>query len=194
MIKKLLIITLLFTNSIFALGDKGSFGLNINSDDLEVEGRVSLSTRTRSLEYRNFYIDGNFINGEDDNLYGIGFYVENSPRGYSNITFNIGLRSIFSGNDKLDETFVAIPITVGAKARMYLGNLPKSALGFKLAYAPDPLSFSDAKSYFEYRIEVDMQLIDNIDIYAGYRDIDTEYKGGDITFNSAGYVGFKFIF
>jgi hypothetical protein len=194
MIKKLLIITLLLTSSIYAAGDKGSFGLNINSDDLEVEGRVSLSTRTRTLEYRNFYIDGNFINGEDDNLYGVGFYVENSPRGYSNITFDIGIRSIFSSNDKLDETFVALPIIVGAKARMYLGNLPKSALGFKLAYAPDPLSFSDAKSYFEYRIEVDMQLIENIDIYAGYRDIDTEYKSKDITFNSAGYAGFRFIF
>ena len=194
MIKKLLIITLLFTSSIYAVSEKGSFGLNINSDDLEVEGRVSLSTRTRTLEYRNFYIDGNFINGEDDNLYGLGFYVENAPHGYSNLTFGIGLRSIFSGNDKLDETFVALPITVAAKARMYLGNLPKSALGFKLSYAPEPLSFSDAKSYFEYRIEVDMQLIDNIGIYVGYRDISTDYDGGDINFNSAGYGGFKFVF
>jgi hypothetical protein len=194
MIKKLLIITLLFTSSIYAAGDKGTFGLNINSDDLEVEGRVSLATRTRTLEYRNFYLDANFINGEDDNLYGVGFYVENSPHGYSNLTFDIGLRSIFSGNDATDETFVAIPIYVAAKARMYLGNLPKSALGFKLSYAPNPLSFSDAKSYLEYRIEVDMQLIDNINVYAGYRNIDTEYDSDDVNFNSAGYAGFKFVF
>jgi hypothetical protein len=194
MIKNILLFTFLLSTLAFARGDRSSFGLNINSDDLEVEGRISLATRNRSIEFRNFYIDGNFINGEDDNLYGLGFYVENSPHGYSNLTFDIGLRSVFSSNDMLDQNFVAIPITVAAKARMYLGNLPKSSLGFKLAYAPDPLSFSDAKSYFEYRIEADMQVIDNINVYIGYRNIDTEYKAEDITFNSAGYVGFKFVF
>ncbi len=192
--KKILITTLLCTVPAFAGHEQASFGLNINSDDLEVEGRISLASRTSRLEYRNFFIDANFINGKDDTLTGIGFYVENSPQGYSNIEFGVGLRSMFSKNDALDKTFVAIPITVSAKARMYLRGLPKSALGVKLAYAPAPLTFSDGDSYFEYRIEADMQIIDNIDIYAGYRNIDTDYKVKDVNFNSAAYVGFKFLF
>jgi len=192
--KKLLITTLLFTAPIFAGQERASFGLNINNEDLEVEGRMSLASRTKRLEYRNFFIDGNFINGKDDTLTGIGFYVENSPHGYSNLEFGIGLKSIFSKNDALDKTFVAIPITIAGKARMYLRNLPKSALGIKLAYAPSPLTFSDGESYFEYRIEVDMQIIDNIDIYTGYRNIDTDYKAADVNFNSGAYVGFKFLF
>ncbi len=194
MIKKILITTLLFTLPVLAGQEKASFGLNINSEDLEVEGSMSLSSRTSRLEYRNFFIDANFINAKDDTLTGIGFYVENSPRGYSNLEFGVGLKSIFSKNDALDKTFVAIPITVSGKARMYLGNLPKSALGIKLAYAPSPLTFSDGESYLEYRIEADMQVIDNIDIYAGYRKIDTDYKVKDISFNSGAYVGFKFLF
>jgi len=192
MFKKLVLISLL-TLPLFS-AEKASFGLNINSDDLEIEGRMSLSTQTHSLEYRNFYFDGNFIKGKDDNLYGVGFYVENSPQGYSNITFGIGLRSIFSSNDELNSDFVAIPLQINVKARMYLGNLPKSALGVKLAFAPSPLTFSDADGYFEYRIEVDMQVIPNIDVYFGYRNIDTDYDKKDYNFNSAGYAGFKFLF
>ncbi len=192
MVKKLLLITLL-TLPLFS-AERANFGLNINNDDLEVEGRTSLYAQTNRLNYRNFFIDGNFIKGDDDNLYGVGFYVENSPQGYSNITFDIGLRSIFSGNDKLDKDFVAIPLLLNAKARMYLGNLPKSALGIKLAYAPSPLTFADGDSYFEFRIEADMHVIQNIDIYVGYRDIETNYDDKDITFNSAMYAGFKFLF
>ncbi len=192
MLRKMLLISLI-TVPLFS-AEKASFGLNINSDDLEVEGRMSLAVKTHRLEYRNYYIDGNFIKGKDDNLYGVGFYVENSPQGYSNLTFGVGLRSIFSSNDDLDTTFVAIPLQISAKARMYLGNLPKSSLGMKLAYAPKPLAFSDASGYFEYRIEVDMQVIPNIDVYFGYRNIDTDYDKKDYNFNSAGYAGFKFLF
>ncbi len=194
MIKKILITTLLCTLPVFAGQEQASFGLNINNEDLEVEGRISLAGKTSRLEYQKFYIDANFINGEDDTLTGVGFYVENSPHGYSNIEFGVGLKSVFSKNDALDKTFIAVPITVAAKARMYLGNLPKSALGVKIAYAPSPLTFSDGESYLEYRLEADMQIIDNIKIYAGYRSIDTDYKVADVSFNSGAYVGFKFLF
>ncbi len=192
--KKIALTALLIALPALAGKEQASFGLNINNEDLEVEGRMSLASRTSRLEYRNFFIDANFINGKDDTLTGVGFYVENSPQGHSNIEFGVGLKSIFSKNDTLDKTFVAIPITVSAKARMYLRNLPKSSLGVKLAYAPAPLTFSDGDSYLEYRIEADMQIIDNIDIYAGYRNIDTDYKIKDVNFNAAGYVGFKFLF
>jgi len=194
MIKKILITTLLCTLPAFAGHEQASFGLNINNEDLEVEGRMSLASRTSRLEYRNFFLDANFINGKDDTLTGVGFYVENSPHGYSNLEFGVGLRTVFSKNDVLDKSFIAVPITVSGKARMYLGNLPKSALGIKIAYAPTPLTFSDGESYLEYRLEADMQIIDNIKIYAGYRSIDTDYKVADVNFNSGAYVGFKFIF
>ena len=194
MIKKILLTALLFTLPIFAGQEQASFGLNINSEDLEVEGRLSLAGKTSRLEYQKFFIDANFINTEDDTLTGVGFYVENTPHGHSNVEFGIGLKSIFSKNDTLDKSFIAVPITVSAKARVYLQNLPKSALGVKIAYAPNPLTFSDGESYLEYRLEAEMQIIDNIKIYTGYRNINTNYKVKNITLNSGAYVGFKFLF
>jgi hypothetical protein len=187
--KKILSILLLINLQVFAM-DRASFGLNINTDDLEVEGRTSLSFTTNDPTYRNFFVDANLINS-DETLFGFGVFVENSPINYQNIAFSIGLRTIFSKDD--GDSFTAIPIIVGAKARMYLGNLPKSNLGLKFAYAPSPLSFQDADSYFEYRIEVDMSIIENINVYLGYRSIDTNYEKKDLSYNSSLYVGFKFV-
>jgi hypothetical protein len=187
--KKLILLLLLINLNIFAM-DKASFGLNINTDDLEVEGRTSLAFTTNDPVYRNFYVDANFINA-DNTLFGFGLFVENSPINYQNIAFSIGLRAIFTDNGS--DSFTAIPIILGAKARMYLGNLPKSNLGVKFAYAPSPLTFQDADSYFEYRVEVDMSIIENINIYVGYRNIDTNYANRDVNYNDALYVGFKFV-
>jgi len=186
--KKIALLLLVINLNIFA-ADKASFGLNINTDDLEIEARSSLAFTTNDPTYRNFYVDANFINA-DETLFGFGLYVENSPINYQNIAFAVGLRTIFSksGND----SFSAIPIILGAKARMYLGNLPKSNLGIKLAYAPSPLTFQDAASYLEYRVEVDMTIIENVNIYVGYRNIDTDYDNKDYNYNDAFYVGFKF--
>ena len=187
--KKLALLLLIINLNIFAM-DKASFGLNINTDDLEVEGRSSLAFTTNDPVYRNFYVDANFINAEDT-LFGFGLFVENSPINYQNIAFSIGLRTVFTDNG--NDSFSAIPIMLGAKARMYLGNLPKSNLGIKFAYAPSPLTFQDADSYFEYRIEVDMSIIENINIYLGYRNIDTNYEERDVNYNDSFYVGFKFV-
>jgi len=189
MIKKITLFILLINLNVFAV-EKASLGLNINPNDLEVEGRSTLAFTNDNPTFRDFYINGNLINS-DETLFGLGFFVENSPTNYQNISFAIGLRTIYSnyGNDN----FIAIPIMVGAKARMFLGDLPKSHLGFKFAYAPSPLSFQDASSYTEYRIEVDMSVIDNVNLYLGYRSINTNYKKTDLSYNSSAYLGFKFV-
>ncbi len=188
--KKIAILILLINLNIFAT-TKASFGLNVNPNDLEIEGKTSIAFATSNLDFRNFYIDANFINSEET-LVGLGLFVENSPTNYENIAFYIGLRTIFTEH-KLGSSFTAIPIMFGAKARMYLGSLPKSNLGLKFAYAPSPLTFQDAESYFEYRIEVDMSIIENINVYLGYRSIDTNYKLLDANYNDALYIGFKFV-
>jgi hypothetical protein len=187
--KKILLLLFIINLNIFAL-DRASFGLNINTNDLEIEGKTSLGFSTNNPVYKNFYFDANLINS-DDTLMGFGLYVENSPINYQNLSFAIGLRTIFTKNS--GEDFTAIPIILGAKARMYLGNLPKSNLGIKFAYAPSPLTFQDADSYYEYRMEVDMNIIQNVNIYLGYRNINTDYESRDYNYNDSVYIGFKFV-
>ena len=194
MIKKLLITALLFTAPLLAEVNKASLGMNITTADLEIEGKFPIGGKIRRVAFRNFFVDGNFINTDNNALSAIGVHVENSPHGHSNILLGFGIRGLYSKNDALDKTFVAFPISMLVQARMYFGNLPKSALSMKVSYAPSPLTFSDAKTYLEYRIEADMQIIDNIDLYLGFRNIDTNYDSQDLKFNSKAYAGARFVF
>jgi len=189
MLKKVSLVSLILVTSLFSF-EKGSFGLNINKDDVEFEGRASVSFLTESPVYSNFFIDGNYLNS-DENLYGLGISVENSPINYQNLVFNIGLRSVFSSHAGQD--YSAMPIMVGAKAQLFLGDLPTTYIGAKAGYAPSALSFQDADEYKEYRIEVDSQIIPNVNIYAGYRNIDTNYNSKDYNLNDSVYAGFKFV-
>jgi hypothetical protein len=186
---KIILALILLSLELFS-AQKASLGLNINTDDLEIEGRSTLGYDTRNPVLRNFFVDANFINA-DDTLVGIGLFVENSPTNFQNVSFIIGLRSIFTDHDGSD--FTALPILLGAKARMYLGDFPKSNFGIKFAYAPTPLTFQDADAYFEYRLEFDMMIINNVNVYVGYRNIDTNYESHDFNYNDSMYVGFKFV-
>jgi hypothetical protein len=189
MLKKISLVSLILVSSVFGF-EKGSLGLNINSDDVEFEGRASVSMITNSPVYSNFFIDGNFLNSEE-NIYGLGLSVENSPINYQNIIFNIGLRSVYSAHAGQD--FWAMPIMVGAKAQLFLGNLPTTYIGAKAGYAPSALSFQDADEYKEYRVEIDSKVIPNINVYAGYRNIDTDYTSKTYNANDSFYAGFKFV-
>jgi hypothetical protein len=196
MLKKLFLGSLILTNYLSANGysmfENGSFGLNVNKDDVEIEGRASVSFITGTPVYNNFFLNGNYLNANNKVL-GFGLSVENSPINYQNIVFNIGLRSVFS--DHNSEDFVALPITVGAKARLFLGTLPITYLGTKFAYAPNPLSFKEADEYKEYRIELDSSIIQNVNVYFGYRNIDTHYDSGkSSSIDDSLYGGFKFVF
>jgi hypothetical protein len=190
MLKKISFASLVLATTLFGF-EKGSLGLNINQDDVEFEGRASVSFITDSPVYSNFFVNGNFINA-DEKLYGLGLSVENSPINYQNIVFNIGLRSVFSEHSGSD--FSAMPISIGAKAQLFFGDLPTTYIGAKAAYAPSALSFQDADEYKEYRFEIDSKIIPNINIYAGYRNIDTDYKSNK-TYNLSDsyYAGFKFV-
>jgi len=189
MLKKISLVSLILVTSLMSF-EKGSFGLNINSDDVEFEGRAALSFLTDSPVYNNFFIDGNYLSS-DENLYGFGLSVENSPINYQNIVFNIGLRSVFSDHSGAD--FAAMPIMVGAKAQLFLGDLPTTYVGAKVGYAPSALSFQDADEYKEYRVEVDSKIIPNVNVYAGYRNIDTDYTSKTYNLNDSFYAGFKFV-
>lgn len=61
-------------------------------------------------------------------------------------------------------------------------------------YAPSVLSFKDADGYFETRIHLDAEPIDNARIEVGYRKIDTDLKSRSVTYNDAWYFGLRLDF
>jgi hypothetical protein len=189
MLKKISLIAFLLVTSLLS-SERDSFGININKDDVEVEGREEIGRLLDSQLYSNIFIDGNFLNSAE-NLYGIGLSVENSLLTNYNLILNVGLRGVFSSHN--DKDFSAAPIMLGLKTKLFSGDVPTTYLGAKATYAPSALTFQDADEYKEYRVEVDSDIIPNINIYAGYRNIDTDYKNKTYNLNDSFYAGFKFV-
>ncbi len=189
--KKFIIILFILSTQLFAIQRFG-FGLNVNTNAVEFEAKANMAPfMSDDPIYRNFYMDFNLIN-DDDTLVGLGLYVDNTFYSYQPLSFQVGLRTIFTSRG--DNDMFAIPILFGFKHKIYLGNLPVGTLGAKVVYAPSPLSFQDSKKYLQWNIEAAMQIIENVEIYAGYRNIDTDYETIQIKYNDSGYIGFRFIF
>ena len=93
-----------------------------------------------------------------------------------------------------DEDFTALPLM--AKVRysfpplMY--NIPPVGLEAKILYAPTALSFGDSEKYSEFRFSADMEMIENVRIYGGYRNIHAGYKNApNELFDNSYFAGLK---
>ncbi len=190
MIKK--IITLLIVCNLYLFGaEKVAVGLNINDTDLEVDAKASLGALTNSFGYDNYYFTLQWMNDKNA-LLSPGFYVENLLRGSSNFIFGFGIKSVFTKHENSD--FIAIPFMISTKVRLIPRNFPPAYISAYWIYAPTQLVFQDATKYLEYRIEFNARVIENIELYTGYRSLNTEYKTKDILYNRSLYAGFRFLF
>ncbi len=189
MLKKISLVSLLLATSLFSF-ERASLGININNDDVELEARGSLEYFTDVPEYRNFFIEGNFLNAKK-NLYGLGISAENSPINYQNLLFSIGLKGVHSSYAA--DSFTALPITIGAKVKLGLDMIPDTYIGVRAEYAPSVLSFQDADNYSDVRAEIDANIIPNVNVYIGARRVNTNYKNYDFKLDNKAYAGFKFV-
>ncbi len=119
----------------------------------------------------------------------VGFSGQNSLQGVEGLTLGFGAKLVFA------EDFMALPLMAKAKyALPFTDSIPTTSLIASFAYAPEVLTFLDGKTYSELRLEADMEIISNIHIFTGYRNIDTDYEAGDYKFNDSFYAGMKLSF
>ncbi len=89
--------------------------------------------------------------------------------------------------------FSSIPLVLMVGYR--LPNFPVD-IHASVAFAPQVLSFKDAKAFSEYRIGLDIYIIENAALSLGYRNIKLKYQ--DSTkynkYNGAAYGGFHYRF
>ncbi len=187
----------LFLLSTVLLFSRTTVGLNINTEDFEVEGAMDI---TAFSEYTNgtiFIADANFINTEYDSLFGIGIGAHNSFQGMEGLNLGLGIRYVYI------EDFMALPLMIKASYGLPLIDaIPTVSLSAAMLYAPSALSFDEAENYFEFRVEAGIEVISSVGIYVGYRDIEIEYiddfsersSNSFETFNSSFYGGLKMSF
>jgi len=185
-VKKLCIATLL---SLGLLHAQSSIGLNINDEDIEVTASIDLNALTYYSDSTLYTLDASYLHTDGDDLITLGVSAENSFQGLQGLALGIGIKSVFA------DDFIAIPFFAKARYTLPLNHsIPTTSLITSIAYAPSVLTFSDGESYTEFRAEADMEVITNVHIYAGYRNIHTEYDTNDLTFNNSFYGGMKLSF
>jgi len=166
-----------------------SVALNINNSDIEIIGEFNFNTESYTAGTSYAFNAGYLYIDEDTHLATIGISGKNALQGVNGLYLEFGFKAAIA------DDFVAIPLTVKAIYDLPLiESMPTTSLVTSFAYAPSVLSFSDAEKYSEFRVGVSMEAISNIHIFAGYRNVDTNYKTHDKSFNSSFYGGLKLSF
>jgi len=197
------ITTAVMLSTSILLAENGA-SININETDLE----IGVSIDSRNFEYIQrsstmFQTDFNFLNSNNDKkrgkLLGAGFGATNQLEGAEGVELTFGAKLIWS-NTKInnqDKDFTALPLM--AKLRYNVPplrfNIPPVALESHLLYAPRALAFADANNYREFKVSADIEMIENVRVYGGYRNIVVGYENDkDFTFNNSLFCGLKFIY
>ena len=173
---KKIALTALFTSTI--LMAESGVGININDEDVEVEGTLD-SRNLAALQTSSTIYEGdfNFLNvNSDRKLAGAGFGATNSLEGVDGVELTFGAKFIWA--EVGDEDFTSFPLMAKVRYNFppLMFNIPPVALEAKALYAPSALSFGDSQRYAEYRMSADIEMIENVKVYAGYRNIHAEYK------------------
>ena len=200
MLKRSILLSLMSASVLFA--ETGA-GININENDVELEAVLD-SRNLAALQNTSTILqaDANILNIDSDRqnskLFGAGIGATNTLEGVKGVELTFGAKMIWSSVDvDYDGTFISLPLM--AKIRYtfppLMFHIPPVSLEGKMLYAPGALAFGDADSYSEFRVSGDIEMIPNVKIYAGYRNIHTKYTNGDdFTFNTGFYAGLKYTY
>ena len=186
--KKLLLGSILLTALVYA---ESSVGININSDDVEVKGAYNINSTIGYTGGTSYLVDATYLHNDKnkDHLFTAGLSGENSLEAAPGLIFGFGFKAAFA------EDFLAFPILGKVKYILpFDSDIPTTSLLASFAYAPSVLTFLDGDSYSELRFEADMEVISNIHIFGGYRNIDTDYENYDYKISDNWYGGLKLSF
>ena len=185
-LKNLLLATFFLSTTLHA---ENSIGIDINSDDVEVLASINLNSLADYANGTTYILDVNYLHTDGDNMTRIGFSGQNTLQGVEGLTLAFGLKGVLASD------FMAFPLVAKGVYTLPLNDsIPTTSLALSVAYAPSVLSFRDAQSYSDFRLEADMEVISNVHIFTGYRNIQTEYDSEDKTFNDSFYGGLKLSF
>ncbi|MBD3790901.1 MAG: hypothetical protein IE918_01925 [Campylobacterales bacterium] len=171
------------------LSAQNAVSLNINNEDAELQTSLNFNDMIGYADGTSYTLDANYLHSDGDNLFGIGLSGENQLQGVYGLRVGLGIKAVFA------DEFAAVPFLAKAAYTLPLTDaIPTTTLEMSFAYAPEILSFNEAEDYTEFRTQLGMEVVPNIQLYTGYRNIDTDYKAVDHTFNESFYLGMKLSF
>jgi hypothetical protein len=188
-----------------ALISTASFAANqaeINVNNKEVEGQIRFDMSKSGMNApAGAFIGARILNGHEENsdrigntdpLMEVSFMVLRPVEGVTGLSLGLGIKGEYT---KIESGhFAAIPFGLEADMKLPLSTPFPLYVGGALYYAPSVLTFRDGDEYFESRIHLDIEPIPNARIEIGYRNIETDLKSRNVTYNDAWYFGMRLDF
>lgn len=174
--------------------------INVNGHEVEGQIRIDMS-KMGNTSMEGAFIGGRILNGDERNsdrietirpLSEVSFMVQRPVDGVAGLSLGLGIKGEFTRFD--GQKYAAIPLGLEADMKLPLTTPFPLYVGGALYYAPSVLSFNDAENYLETRIHIDAEPIHNGRIEVGYRNIDTDVKNRNVTYNDAWYFGLRLDF
>jgi len=196
MLKKIILLSV-FVLSAFAMN---TGEININNKDLEIGAKFDVGQFNDAVEPNTMFVGAKFLNADADHSdndkadldpYFEANFLMMRPIGNQGMRIGMGMKLNFT------KDYSSLPLGLEFAYKLPVKNFIPLYLNGELYYAPSALAFSDADSFLEYRLSCDIEIIKNGRVTLGYRSLDTNYEdayGGDFSYNSYWYIGFKVAF
>jgi len=189
--KLLLLLLAIATTSLHA---ENTIGIDVNRADVEIVGNLDLNALVNYNDGTMYLLTFNYLHTagektESNNMTNVGFLAQSYFYGVEGLSLALGIEGVLASD------FLAVPFVVkGTYDLPLIDIIPSTSFSLKVAFAPGVLSFRQAQNYLEFRTELDMEIISNLHLFTGYRNIDTKYETFDKTFNDSFYLGMKLKF
>ena len=164
--------------------------------DINLSGDAAQVAFIKPLPREGLEAGGSLMHHEDDGniLAGDLHLVDRPEPGRNSLVLGIGGKIPYINDDHRSADGAALAI--GGKLRWTLPDYNRAGVAGGLYYAPSATSVHDIDGYQEYSVRGEFRLLEDADIYLGYRRIELSYdaSAGDRNFEDGVYAGFNIDF
>jgi hypothetical protein len=162
--------------------------LNVNDNAVRVTGELELR--------RDIMVDASIYHHDDrGEVFGVGLHATGAATGGSNpLRAGLGARLFRIDSSILGEdSGTALPL--GGFMNYRIPGYNRFSVGGSLYYAPDVLSFSDVRKYWEYNAWAAYDVFRAGQVYLGVRGIKADFeRSPEVTFDTGMHVGLRLRF
>ncbi len=194
---KKIALTIVLSTSLFAMHQ---VNIDLNSYDIDARADFDVGQFNYSVDPESLIVGIRYIysstsnNNLDTDAYLIDthFLLKQKLGNSQEFTFGLGAKILHTLIN--DDDFYALPLGAEASYRLPLHTLIPIYISTLLYYSPQVISFGDGKNYLEMEARLKADIINRAGISLGYREIKTDFKSMDRTFNKTWFIGMSFRF
>ena len=188
MLRKILAVSLMSVTS-SAMADTLDIGLSNTTAQFKYGVPTTLAGKSE-MYAELMYNDANSIIG------GVGLLVANDELKVPGLTIGIGAKAVAATIKATPSRKNTSAVALGAQVRYELPAERRVAFAGEFYYAPDIISFGDAKHYQQYGARAEFSVSPQMQVYVGYRKtlFNLKSTGGDAVLINGPHIGIQLSF